>query len=112
MNGELLGLPDGYRAVRYGKAELGNEYLVASQIRLWNSSDESGCDYLIVEKITPPEPPKPKTRSVVLNRYLVWDDGTPSNARVVECEESYVTACWHNFTLLGHTVTIEVEVQV
>jgi len=107
MNGELLGLPDGYRAVRFGPARLDDVYMDHSKLREWNSAGESHGHYLIVEKSTPA---KPKTRSVVLNRYLVWDDFTPANGRVVECEESYVIACWHNFKLLGHSETIEVEV--
>ena len=107
MDGELLGLPDGYRAVRFGHARLNDEYLDQSVLRDWNSAAESHGHYLIVEKI---EPPKPKTRSVVLNRYLVWDADTPCSHRVIVAEEGYVTDNWQNFTLLGHSETIEVEV--
>ncbi len=107
MNGELLGLPDGYRAVRYGRARLNDKYLDQSRLREWNSAAESHGYYLIVEKI---EPAKPKTRSVVLNRYLVWDADTTGTHRVVVAEEDYVTDNWQNFTLLGHSETIEVEV--
>jgi hypothetical protein len=109
MNGELLGLPDGYRLVRIGRPDVGESYLDGSHVVRYCAVNCMTQGWAIVEKI---EPPKPKTRSVVLNRYLVWDDGTPAHGRVVECEESYVTACWHNFTLLGHSETIEVEVQV
>jgi hypothetical protein len=111
MNGELLGLPDGYRAVRYGKARLNECYMDQGNLREWNISQQSNGCYLIVEKITPPEPPKPKTRSVVLNRYLVWDADVPCSHRVIVAEEGYVTDNWQNFTLLGHSETIEVEVQ-
>jgi hypothetical protein len=107
MNGELLGLPDGYRAVRYGRARLNDKYLDQSRLREWNSAAESNGCYLIVELI---EPPKPKTRSVVLNRYLVWDADTIGTHRVIVAEEDYVTDNWQNFTLLGHSETIEVEV--
>ena len=110
MNGELLGLPDGYRAVRFGHARLDDKYLDHRAVREWNSAAESHGYYLIVEKITPPEPPKPKTRSVVLNRYLVWDGDTPCSHRVIVAEEGYVTDNWHNFTFIGHSETIEVEV--
>jgi len=109
MDGELLGVPYGYRAVRFGPARLNDEYLVQSMLREWNSAGESHGYYLIVEKI---EPPKPKTRSVVLNRYLVWDEDTPCSHRVIVAEEGYVVDNWPNFTLLGHSETIEVEVQV
>jgi hypothetical protein len=109
MNGELLGLPDGYRAVRFGRARLNDKYLDHRALREWNSAAESYGDYLIVENITPPEP---KTRSVVLNRYLVWDGETPCSHRVIVAEEDYVTDNWHNFKLIGHSETIEVEVQV
>ncbi len=110
MNGELLGLPDGYRAVRYGRARLNDKYVDQSRLRDWNSAAESNGYYLIVEKITPPEPPKPKTRSVVLNRYLVWDADIAGSHRVVVAEEGYVTDNWQNFTFIGHSETIEVEV--
>jgi hypothetical protein len=105
---QLPGIPDGYRAVRFGKAKDGDWYVGANgKLQQRNVDVQSAWNYLIVEKI---EPPKPKTRLVVLNRYLVWDDGTPVHGRVVECEESYVTACWHNYKLIGHSETIEVEV--
>ncbi len=107
MNGELLGLPDGYRAVRFGPAKLGDEYFNGPHPVKWNSVAPSAGFYLIVEKITPP---KPKTRSVVLNRYLVWDADVPCSYRVIIAEEGYVTDNWQNFTLLGHSETIEVEV--
>jgi len=110
---QLPGIPDGYRAVRFGHARLNDEYLDQSALRTWQSSGHSAGFYLIVEKITPPEPPKPKTRSVVLNRYLVWDsDDRGAGCRVIVAEEGYVTDNWQNFTLLGHSETIEVEVQV
>jgi hypothetical protein len=83
-----------------------------SILREWNSAGESHGHYLIVEEIKAPEPAKPKTRSVVLSRYLVWDEDTPCSHRVVVAEEDYVTDNWQNFTLLGHSETIEVEVQV
>jgi len=108
---QLPGVPDGYRAVRFGKANDSNWYVGATgKLQQCTADGQSAWNYMIVEKITPSEPPKPKTRSVVLNRYLVWDDGTPANGRVVECEESYATAGWHNYKLLGHSETIEVEV--
>ncbi len=108
---QLPGIPDGYRAVRWGKAGLYETYVDSGgSVREWLSYGLSAWNYLIVEKIASPEPPKPKTRSVVLNRYLVWDDGTPCSHRVVVAEEGYVTDNWQNFTLLGHSETIEVEV--
>jgi len=107
MNGELLGLPDGYRAVRWGCVELNEWYMNGRSAFKWNSYEASVGSYLIVEKV---EPPKPKTRSVVLNRYLVWDADVPCSYRVVVAEEDYVTDNWQNFTLLGHSETIEVEV--
>jgi hypothetical protein len=107
---QLPGLPDGYRAVRFGPARLNDEYLNCAHPVKWNTTAESAGHYLIVEKITPPEPPKPKTRSVVLNRYLVWDADTTGTHRVIVAEEGYVSDNWQNFTLLGHSETIEVEV--
>jgi hypothetical protein len=107
---QLPGIPDGYRAVRYGYAQPDDRVLDAGVVIRWASSDVSKVQYLIVEKTTPPEPPKPKTRSVVLNRYLVWDADVPCSYRVVVAEEGYVTDNWQNFTLLGHSETIEVEV--
>jgi len=107
---QLPGIPDGYRAVRFGHARLDDEYLNCAHPVKWNTTAESAGYYLIVEKI---EPPKPKTRSVVLNRYLVWDtDDRGAGCHVVVAEEDYVTDNWQNFTLLGHSETIEVEVQV
>ena len=107
---QLPGIPDGYRAVRFGHAQLNDEYMDQDALRSWQSSGRSAGFYLIVEKIAPPEPPKPKTRLVVLNRYLVWDGDTPCSHRVIVAEEGYVTDNWQNFTLLGHSETIEVEV--
>ncbi len=108
MHGELLGLPDGYRAVRWGKAGLYETYVDSGgSVREWLSYGLSAWNYLIVVKITPP---KPKTRSVVLNRYLVWDADIAGSHRVIVAEEDYVTDNWDNFTLLGHSETIEVEV--
>ena len=107
---QLPGIPDGYRAVRWGLANLGDTYLNTTGVQLWNTDGSSAFNYLIVEKITPPEPPKPKTRSVVLNRYLVWDGDTPCSHRVIVAEEGYVTDNWQNFTLLGRSEIIEVEV--
>jgi hypothetical protein len=104
---QLPGIPDGYRAVRYGRARLNDKYLDQSRLRDWDSAAGSNGCYLIVEKI---EPPKPKTRSVVLNRYLVWEGDTHGTGRVIVAEEDYVTDNWQNFTLLGHSETIEVEV--
>jgi hypothetical protein len=40
----------------------------------------------------------------------VWDTDTTGTHRVIVAEEGYVTDNWHNFTLLGHSETIEVEV--
>jgi hypothetical protein len=104
---QLPGIPDGYRAVRFGHARLNDKYMDQSALRSWQSSGHSAGFYLIVEKV---EPPKPKTRSVVLNRYLVWDADTTGTHRVIVAEEDYVTDNWQNFTLLGHSETIEVEV--
>jgi len=110
---QLPGIPDGYRAVRFGKAKEGDWYVGANgNLQQWNVGGQSAWNYLIVEPITPPEPAKPKTRSVVLNRYLVWDEDTPCSHRVIVAEEGYVMDNWQNFTLLGHSETIEVEVQV
>ncbi len=108
---QLPGIPDGYRAVRWGKVGLNETYVdTAGRVQEWLSYGLSAWQYLIVEKITPPEPPKPKTRSVVLNRYLVWDADIAGSHRVIVAEEDYVTDNWQNFTLLGHSETIEVEV--
>lgn len=107
---QLPGIPDGYRLVRIGAPKKGEQFITAyDTVR---QAEENMYDYTwaIVEKITPPEPPKPKTRSVVLNRYLVWDADTPCSHRVIVAEEDYVTDNWQNFTLLGHSETIEVEV--
>ena len=113
---QLPGIPDGYRAVRWGHANHGEYYLDHSGVLHWTCRACTAGKYLIVEPITPPEPPKPKTRSVVLNRYLVWDEDVPCSRdsprshRVIVAEEGYVTDNWQNFTLLGHSETIEVEV--
>ncbi len=109
MNGELLGLPDGYRAVRFGHARLDDEYLDQSVLREWNSAAESHGYYLIVEKIEPPEPPKPKTEEVVLNKYLVRSsDG--EHWMLIVCTAGYADTFFSNYKLLGHSETIEVEV--
>ncbi len=104
---QLPGIPDGYRAVRFGHARLNDKYMDQSALRSWQSSGHSAGFYLIVEKV---EPPKPKTRSVVLSRYLVWDADIAGTHRVIVAEEDYVADNWQNFTLLGHSETIEVEV--
>ena len=109
MNGELLGLPDGYRLVRIGRPDVGESYLDGSHVVRYCAVNCMTQGWAIVEKI---EPPKPKTRSVVLNRYLVWDADVPCSHRVIVAEEGYVTDNWQNFTLLGHSETIEVEVGV
>ncbi len=106
MNGELLGLPDGYRAVRYGHARLNDEYMDLSVLHEWNSAAESNGCYLIVEKI---EPPKPKTEEVILNKYLVRSsDGEPW--MLIVCTAGYADTFFSNYKLLGHSETIEVEV--
>jgi hypothetical protein len=107
---QLPGIPDGYRAVRWGVANLGDKYVSSFGVDKWTTDGQSAFKYLIVEKITPPEPPKLKTRSVVLNRYLVWEGDTHGTGRVIVAEEDYVTDNWQNLTLLGHSETIEVEV--
>ena len=106
MNGELLGLPDGYRAVRFGHVRLHDEYLDQSVLREWNSTAESNGHYLIVEKI---ETPKPKTEEVVLNKYLVRSsDG--EHWMLIVCTAGYADTFFSNYKLLGHSETIEVEV--
>ena len=106
---QVPGVTDGYRLVRIGAPKKGELFMTAYDMVRQAEYNMYDYTWAIIEKI---EPAKPKTRSVVLNRYLVWDDGTPANGRVIECEESYVTACWHNYKLIGHSETIEVEVQV
>lgn len=107
---QLPGIPDGYRLVRIGAPKKGERFIIAHDTV--RQAEENMYDYTwaIVEKITPPEEPIPETRSVVLNRYLVWDEDTPCSHRVIVAEEDYVTDNWQNFTLLGHSETIEVEV--
>ena len=107
MNGELLGLPDGYRAVRFGHARLDDEYLDQSVLREWNSAAESHGYYLIVEKITLPEPPKPKTEEVVLNKYLLKQGG---QWLMIVATAKYADTYCHEYTFIGHSETIEVEV--
>ncbi len=104
---QVLGVPYGYRLVRIGAPRTGELFIFAYDKVI--RAEENMYDYTwaIVELI---EPPKPKTRSVVLNRYLVWDADVPCSYRVIVAEEDYVTDNWQNFTLLGHSETIEVEV--
>ena len=104
---QVPGVPDGYRLVRIGAPKKGEFFITSYNMVV--RADENMYEYCwpVVEKI---EPAKPKTRSVVLNRYLVWDADIAGSHRVIVAEEDYVTDNWQNFTLLGHSETIEVEV--
>ena len=55
------------------------------------------------------EPPKPETEEVVLNKYLVKKRGQWC---LLVATPEYVDANYHDYKLIGHSETIEVEVGV
>jgi len=71
----LPGVPEGYRAVRYGLVNPGEYYAINPfHVEKWDGMGLSNASYLIIEPIAPVDPPKPKTRTVKLVEYLVWDE--------------------------------------
>ena len=106
MNGELLGLPDGYRLVRIGRPDVGESYLDGTHDVRCCAVNCMTQGWAIVEKI---EPPKPKTEEVILNKYLVRSsDG--EHWMLIVCTAGYADTFFSNYKLLGHSETIEVEV--
>ena len=107
MSIQLEGVPDGYEVVRWGKVNYGDVFMEGTDARMWNVYGESRNEYLVVKPI---EPPKPKTKTVVINEYLVWTSSRPEERRIVLCDEAYADSFHVQYKLIGHYKTIEVEV--
>lgn len=108
---QVPGVPDGYRLVRIGEVKKGEQYL--DGLGGVSTAGPSGLDfsgYAVVELITPP---KPKTVTVVINKYLVGDlTGDPQKLRVWYCTPAVVEVEGLPYRLLGVSETLEVEVDV
>ena len=111
---QIPGVPDGYRLVRIGKINFGEEYIraVNGKVEEWISSDESLGFHIVVEPIEPPAPPTPipSTVKVQLNRYLVGC--TNETHCVLICTQEYIDQNYVNYRLLGPSETLELEVEV
>ena len=111
---QIPGVPDGYRAVRWGHATNDDQYVGASgSVSIWQCHGCSGWHYLIVEPIVPPAPPTPipTTVTVQLNRYLVGDLKN-GKVCVCTCTAEYAEFNLSNYRLLGPSETLELEVEV
>jgi len=63
----------------------------------------------VSNEVEPIEPPKPETEEVVLNKYLLKQGG---QWLMIVATAKYVDTYCHEYTLIGHSETIEVEVGV
>ena len=107
---QVPGVPDGYRLVRIGYPLRDECYLNSSCRAVQANCDFADGAYAIVELIEPVEPPKPKTEDVVLNKYLVRsNDG--GHWMLVVCSAGYADTFFSDYKLIGHSETIEVEVE-
>ncbi len=97
------GVPEGYRLVRIGVPKDG-ELIVASGEKVSVAKCLMSA-YAIVEKIVP-DPPK--TRSVVLNKYIYWD--SEGLERITYCTEAYVKRFFSKYFLIEKGEAIEVPV--
>lgn len=106
---QVPGVPDGYRLVRIGSRRKGDMYLngLSGSVTV-AKSNETYNGYAIVEPIKPVDPPKPKTEDVVLNRYLV---GVGVMRTVLVATAEYMDTYYYDYKLIGHSETIEVEVE-
>jgi len=105
---QVPGVPDGYRLVAIRQALRGETYLspVNRALSTWEYSSESSDHKAIVELI---EPPKPETEKVVLNKYLV---GVGLMRTMLVATAEYMDTYYYDYTFIGHSETIEVEVGV
>jgi|LakMenEpi03Aug12_release.lakeMendotaPanAssembly.Ray.scaffolds.fasta_scaffold599076_1 hypothetical protein len=85
----LPGVPVGYRAVRYGTLIQGDYYASYGKADKWVDPEDSRGHYLIIEPI---EPQKPKTRTVTLREYAIWDDAAPEAVCLI----------WQTDGMVGH----------
>ena len=105
---QVLGVPDGYRLVRIGAPKKGELFIFAYDKVI--RAEENMYDYTwaIVELIEPIEPPKPKTEEIVLNKYLLNQNG---QWLMVVATAGYVDTYCIDYTLLGHSETVTIEVE-
>jgi hypothetical protein len=105
---QVLGVPDGYRLVRIGAPKKGELFIFAYDKAI--RAEENMYDYTwaIVELIEPIEPPKPKTEEIVLNKYLLNQNG---QWLMVVATAEYVDTYCIDYTLLGHSETVTIEVE-
>ena len=108
---QVPGVPDGYRLVGIRTVKRGEAYIKPGKglIEVWDYSYESGGVYPVVEPIVPP---KPKTVTVVINKYLVGDLADPRSLYVAYCTQDYMEQACVPYRLLGVSETLEVEVDV
>lgn len=109
---QIEGIPDGYRAVAFRKAER-DDLLLSSNgtVQAWQLMAPTKEMYVILEKI---EPDSPKTVTVVINKYLVGDLSSPKKEiSIVYATEEYVEHYYTGaYRLLGHSETLTVDVEV
>ena len=107
----LPGVPVGYRAVRYGTLIQGDYYASYGKADKWTDPEESRGHYLIIEPI---EPLKPKTRTVTLREYVVWN--VEGQEAVLECsgdpmESTDFYTAWEGAHPTGNVREIEIPLQ-
>ncbi len=104
---QVPGVPDGYRLVRIGAPKKGEFFITSYNTVVRADGNMYEYCWPVVEPI---EPPKSKTEEVVLNKYLVRSsDG--EHWMLIVCTAGYADTFFTNYKLLGHSETIEVEVQ-
>jgi len=106
---QVPGVPDGWQLVRIGAPKKGEFFITSYNMVV--RADENMYEYCwpVVELINPVEPPKPKTEEVVLNKYLV---GVGLMRTMLVATAEYMDAYYYDYTFIGHSETIEVEVGV
>lgn len=111
----LPGVPEGYRAVRFGQINEGEYFADCyNHADKWFASEASNTCYLIIEPIALVEPPKPKTRAVKLVEYVVWD--VEGQECLIECaydplKETEFCGAWKYAHPTGNVREIEVPLK-
>lgn len=102
---QVPGVPDGYRLVAIREFRVGDMYLDGlGRVSVAESNTKYG-GHAIVEPI---EPPKPKTEEIVLNKYLLNQNG---QWLMIVATAEYVDTYCIDYTLLGHSETVTIEVE-
>ena len=105
---QVPGVPDGYRLVRIGAPKKGEFFITSYNMVV--RADENMYEYCwpVVELIEPIEQPKPKTEEIVLNKYLLNQNG---QWLMIVATAGYVDTYCIDYTLLGHSETVTIEVE-